>query len=352
MGASPLGPVEEILEWNTAGKRSAFARVVKLDGFSAWAGDELVAIDADGEVRGNILGPLGSERIGAAGAKLLSDQTAGAGGAHSAGAGAGAEPVELTIEVHGREVIANGLSCGGAAHLLLQRTDAVPGVFWDSLRQRRPVVLVTDMKGKRPSVALGPDALGTRSADSDGPALDRAVLDEADKLLRAGKNGNVRVGDLLVEAWVAQPRLVVVGAGNIYDAISAQAGLLGWEVGRPVEEPGAIKELLDWGGASTALIVLTHDPHLDTPALTAGLDADIEYIGAMGSRKTQSKRLDRLAAAGVSTDTLDRIHRPIGLDLGGRRPAEVAMSICAEILACRTGRTGSPLAKREGAIRG
>lgn len=350
-----MGAVEQILEWNSSGKQSAFARVVELEGFSAWAGDELVAINADGEVRGEILGPLGSERIGAAGARLLSG--AGAGETLGGGETAGGQPMELTIEIHGKDVAANGLSCGGAAHLLLQRSAEVPSSFWDALGARRPVALVTDMTGKRPSVAVTPDVLdpdpsGPEAARSKGAALDQAVLDETQKLLRAGKSGNVRIGDLLVEAWVPQPRLVVVGSGNIYDAISQQAALLDWQVGRPVETAGAVKEQLDWGGASTALIVLTHDPHLDTPALVAGLEADIEYIGAMGSRKTQSKRLDRLTGAGVHPDALTRIHRPIGLDLGGRRPAEVAMSICAEILASRTGRTGNPLAKREGAIRG
>ena len=84
---------------------------------------------------------------------------------------------------------------------------------------------------------------------------------------------------------------------------------------------------------TAALIVLSHDPHVDTPVLETALSRAVPYVGALGSRATQTRRLDRLRAAGVDAADLDRIHRPIGLDLGGRRASEVALSIAAEILA-------------------
>jgi xanthine dehydrogenase accessory factor len=110
--------------------------------------------------------------------------------------------------------------------------------------------------------------------------------------------------------------------------------------------------LLAWAGATGALIVLSHDPHIDAPALSAGLARQIPYVGALGSRATQSRRVERLLAAGVTQEAIDRIHRPIGLDLGGRRSPEVALAIVAEILACHCGRDGRPLRDRTGPIHG
>ncbi|MHB8505700.1 MAG: XdhC family protein, partial [Acidimicrobiales bacterium] len=89
---------------------------------------------------------------------------------------------------------------------------------------------------------------------------------------------------------------------------------------------------------------------VDAPALGAGLDAGVAYVGAMGSRATQSRRLERLRADGRTEEELDRIHRPVGLDLGGRSAPEVALSICAEILAAHCGRDARPLKDRTGPI--
>jgi xanthine dehydrogenase accessory factor len=134
----------------------------------------------------------------------------------------------------------------------------------------------------------------------------------------------------------------------VVGALEVQAGLLGWETG-PVDS-GDLAESLAWAGGSAAVVVLSHDPHVDVPALQAALEAGAAYVGAMGSRRTQSRRLERLRAAGVADEVLDRIHRPVGLDLGGRSAPEVALSICAEILAVRHGRDGRSLRDRGGPI--
>jgi xanthine dehydrogenase accessory factor len=158
----------------------------------------------------------------------------------------------------------------------------------------------------------------------------------------------------LIEAWVPTPRLVVVGGGDIAQAIEAQASLLGWET-RATDGPragDALEQLLAWAGATAALIVTSHDPHIDAPALAAGLARPIPYIGAMGSRGTQSRRLERLSADGIPEERLERIHRPIGLNLGGRRAPEVALAIVAEILSVHCGRDGRPLKETTGPIHG
>jgi hypothetical protein len=86
-----------------------------------------------------------------------------------------------------------------------------------------------------------------------------------------------------------------------------------------------LDEALAWAGASAALVVLSHDPHVDVAAIAIALDRGVPYIGAMGSRRTQSRRMERLQALGRSETEIDRIHRPIGLDLGGRSAPEVAL---------------------------
>jgi xanthine dehydrogenase accessory factor len=158
-------------------------------------------------------------------------------------------------------------------------------------------------------------------------------------------------GTALIEAWVPSPRLVVVGSGEVVAAIDAQAGLLGWET-RSTDTTRDVEELLEWAGSTGALIVLSHDPHVDVPVLKAGLRRPTPYVGAMGSRGTQSRRLQRLEADGVGPEDLNRIHRPIGLNLGGRRAAEVALAIVAEILACHCGRDARPLSATTGSIHG
>ena len=152
-----------------------------------------------------------------------------------------------------------------------------------------------------------------------------------------------------IVGWVPSPRIVVVGAGEVVTAIESQSALLGWEV-RHTAGHETVTEMLEWAGTTAALVVLSHDPHVDVPALAAGLATPISYVGAMGSRHTQSRRTDRLAAAGVSEDDLARIHRPIGLDLGGRRAPEIALAIAAEIQAVMHNRDAKSLRDSSGPI--
>jgi xanthine dehydrogenase accessory factor len=103
-------------------------------------------------------------------------------------------------------------------------------------------------------------------------------------------------------------------------------------------------------GPRDAVCVLTHDPKFDVPAVIAALDTRVGYIGAMGSRRTHAERLERLREAGVTDDTFGRLMSPIGLDIGARTPEETAVSICAEIIALRTGRRPPSLRDTEGPI--
>ncbi len=194
----------------------------------------------------------------------------------------------------------------------------------------------------------------------DGPL---ELADGAEALIRAGHSRVIEQPGRKVFADVfgPPPRLLVIGAIDTAEALCALAGGLGWHTivadarGRFASKervPSADELLVAWPDEAvahvrpdhtTAIVVLTHDDKFDLPALTAALETDAFYIGALGSRRNQARRRDRLIAEGVDEAALERISGPCGLDLGADSPAETALSILAEILAVRAGRAGGRL---------
>jgi xanthine dehydrogenase accessory factor len=153
---------------------------------------------------------------------------------------------------------------------------------------------------------------------------------------------------VLVDVWVPVPSLLVVAAGAIAEALEAQAGVLGWgcrQVSGLEETTAAVAAFTD----ADVLVLLDHDPGFDD-ALLAGLRHGHGFLGALGSRRTQAARRERLLAAGVAEADLARIHGPVGLDLGARTPAETAVSIVAEVIAARSGREPAALSAGRGQI--
>ncbi len=330
--------VEGVRDGIRTGRRAVLGRVIDVRGFSTLPGDGLVAIDSAGTQYGDILGRPGSARLRAAAATMLS------------AAAPGLETV--TIAIRDKDVEEIGLACGGQAEVLLQPVASVPAELWDLMAERASAALLTRIEGS----GAGPAAL---VVDRNGRTWGelgtnaRTLVEEARAMLEAGTTSTRRAEDesgvVLIEAWVPAPRLVVVGTGELVAALEAQGALLEWDC-RATHQSDGLEDLLDWAGATAALIVLSHDPHLDTSALAVALQRGVPYVGALGSRATQSRRLERLAATGIDPAAIDRIHRPIGLDLGGRKASEVALSITAEILACHRGRDARPLRDHQGPI--
>jgi xanthine dehydrogenase accessory factor len=171
---------------------------------------------------------------------------------------------------------------------------------------------------------------------------------------------------LFIEAFPVKPRLVVVGAVEVARVLVRMARELGFETividGRaafatPERFPPDIVDqlLVGWPdevadgidlGPGDAVAVLTHDVKFDEPAIVEALRRGCRYVGAVGSRKTQADRRQRLRDVGVSDAELERLRGPIGLDLGGRAPAETALAILAEVIATRYGGTGIPMRER------
>ena len=166
---------------------------------------------------------------------------------------------------------------------------------------------------------------------------------------------------VFAEVYGPPPRLVVVGAVDTAEALCAAAGLLGWRTicvdpravfATPARIPSADELVLEWPDDAlakiapdhnTAVVVLAHDDKFDLPALKSALRTDAFYVGAIGSRRTQAHRRERLLEEGLTEAEVAQIHGPAGLDLGADTPVETAIAILSEALAVRAGRPGTPL---------
>jgi xanthine dehydrogenase accessory factor len=251
-----------------------------------------------------------------------------------------------------------------------------------ALAVEAPVALATIVEG--PVEQLGAKLLVQPGAPTMGtlgdPDLDRVVARDALGELAAGltatrhygPHGEARQRELsvFVESFAPPPRLIIFGAVDFTAALARVGKILGYRVtvcdARPVfvtaaRFPMADELVVDWPnrylakvgpelGPRDAVCVLTHDPKFDVPAIVAALETEVGYLGAMGSRRTHTERIVRLREAGVSDEGLARVMAPIGLDIGARTPEETAISVCAEIIALRTGRLAPSLRDTEGAI--
>ena len=197
--------------------------------------------------------------------------------------------------------------------------------------------------------------------DAVGKKLDDPAL--ADAALRRGRSHVIELEDRTVfaDVYAPPPRLFVYGAVDTADALCAAAKILGWRTivadararfATPERMQHADELLVLWPDEAfaqvapdvgTAIVVLTHDDKFDLPALQAALASDAFYVGALGSRKNQKRRNDLLREAGVSDEDIERISGPSGLDIGADSPAETAVSMLAEMLAVRGGRSGGRL---------
>jgi len=249
-----------------------------------------------------------------------------------------------------------------------------------AIRAEGPVALAT--------VSAGPNLGAKRLVRPDGsatgslgdPDLDRVVTRDAVAELDAGRSATRHYGrhgearqddvEVFIESFAPPPRMVIFGAVDFTAALTRVAKVLGYRVvvcdARPVfatpqRFPMADEVVVDWPdryldangrdlGPRDAVCVLTHDHKFDVPAIVSALTTRVGYLGAMGSRRTQAERVERLRAAGVDDEGLARLMAPIGLDIGARTPEETAVSICAEIIANRTGRRVPRLRETDGPI--
>jgi xanthine dehydrogenase accessory factor len=225
--------------------------------------------------------------------------------------------------------------------------------------------LVTVIKGEHVGEKLLVRPDGSTEGTLGDPELDAQGRSDAEELM--WKEASEVRGDLFVDITHPDPRVVIFGAVEYAAHLCSLARVAGWRpyVIDPRQRfatkerfPDAIDVVAAWPdkafeqlGAvdkATYLVVLTHDPKLDDAALLIALRSDAPYIGAMGSTRAQKERRERLLAAGVSEDELSRVSAPVGLDLGATAARETAVSIMAELVAVRHGRSGGRLSQSKG----
>jgi len=216
--------------------------------------------------------------------------------------------------------------------------------------KRRAVTLATRLSDAAEALVYRDDAKGELARDA-------AILSAAQRAMDIGKSETVDVGGqkIFLNVYVPPPRLIIVGAVHIAQSLAPMAAMLEFDV-TVVDPRGAwataqrfpgVNVVQDWADeafqamgldVSTAVVTLTHDPKLDDPALEAALKSDVFYVGALGSRRTHAKRKERLAEAGITDEQFARIHGPVGLNIGAKSPAEIAVSILGQIIEVRARR--------------
>ncbi|HKC29275.1 MAG TPA: XdhC family protein [Jatrophihabitans sp.] len=246
----------------------------------------------------------------------------------------------VDVSISQEEAVAAGLACGGRASILVRPAGAYPAELWDRLLAREPVCLVVPVNDPQATATLyTPETI--RDAHDFG--------DEVPRLFGRGTTDAALIGDSAVLAFWPVPTMVVMGDGLIADALRDTGRLLGWQVQVLPEVQHAVSAVSELS-ASDAVVVLSHDRAADGPTLAAALGSAVGYVGALGSRRTQVARTEWLTEHGIASEVQARIHGPAGLDIDAHSPAEIAISIVAEIIANRGAGTGGALRSRPGPV--
>ncbi len=263
-----------------------------------------------------------------------------------------------------------GLVCGGTITVWVHELDREAAAAMAGPEDAAVLTRLVGHRVQQCAVTLSQArdyACGNTTADSSRAVAARWLTGERSRTqLLATPDG----GQAFLEAFGHRRLFVAVGSSGYTEALCAQAALLGYET--VVVEPrprfaagityadevmgswpdAALNKLAEHGrlDGTSAIVVCTHDPKFDEPALAAAVETTAEFIGALGSRATSAERFARLRARGIPEAALRRIHAPVGLDLGGASPAETAVSVAAQIIATARGRSAAPLRDTTGPV--
>ena len=248
-----------------------------------------------------------------------------------------------------------GLACGGNIRVFVEMLDHE---IYAAIHE----IIEQDRFGSMGTIVTSPDdsLVGTKFVtDKDGLIAGQSHSEAAEKALdvmKSGKSQMVELADgseLFVEVYLPAPQLIMVGGVHIAVALTQMAKILGYQTivvdprrgfGNDERFPNVDKLIQKWPKSAfkeikinenTAVALLTHDPKIDDPALHEVLNSAAFYIGALGSRKTHGKRVNRLLEAGYSQEQIDKIFGPIGLSINAQNPEEIALSVLAEIVKAR-----------------
>ncbi|MDQ6608117.1 MAG: XdhC family protein [Actinomycetota bacterium] len=348
--------LETIEDWVDRGEQVALATVVATKKSAPQPAGTKMAVNEIGQVSGAVSGGCVEGAVVEVAETVIG----------------GAPPRLLHYGIADDDAWDVGLPCGGEISVWVEAYGGLQARFHALARSGARAALVTVLQGgPLPGAKLLVGADGAASGSLGSAGLDAAALELAGAALWSERSEQQEVAGatLFVDVVAPPPRLIVFGAVDFAAQLAEVAVLAGWRAfvidprarfATPERFPAAERVIAAWPqealaqldpiDRATAVAVLTHDPKLDDAALSAVLASEAGYIGAMGSRRAQEHRRERLLAAGMTEDQLQRISAPIGLDLGALTAAETALSIMSEIVAVRRGRTGGRLIDSRGRI--
>ncbi len=350
---------EAARDWLREDRRVVAALLVGIEGSAPLEAGATMLIAADGAIEGSITGGCVEAAVVGEAKEIF----------------AGGPAKTVTYGISDELAGSVGLTCGGIVHVFVHELSGeaaeVEATARDAVAAGRPVAIATLLDGPTAGRKLA-QIDGQTLGGLGGPELlDRSVSRDSEGMLAQGRSGIRRYGSdgavlgaelaVHVHAFAPPPKMLIFGAIDFSAALARLASELGYEV--TIADPRApfletprfqraATTLLRWPeeafeqveiGPRDAVLVFTHDPKFDQPALAGALRTEAGYVGALGSRKTTADRERRLREEGVGDDDLARVHAPCGLDIGSATPEEVAVSVLAEIIAERSGRAGAPL---------
>ena len=330
-----LDVIETAERWLREGRRFALATVAETWGSAPRPIGSHLIVDDTGHFEGSVSGGCVEGEVIAEAEQTIDD----------------GRPRFLSFGVADETAWRVGLSCGGKISVLVQSMAEQPGGAGPLVAQ------LAEARRGRIAVAMATDVATGRSEllRSDGERPDGELGTLLSERLADGVSGLAELADgrAMITAYLPSPRLVLLGAVHIAQELAPMATAAGFEVtvidprsafAAPQRLPG-VRVFAAWPQDAlpeigldryTAFAALTHDPKIDDPGIDAALAADCFYVGALGSRKTHGRRLERLRERGVDDAALASIHAPIGLAIGARTPAEIAVATLAEIIQAKT----------------
>lgn len=346
-------------EWLRDGRRVVGATLVERIGSAPLDPGAQMLVDDRNNIEGSVTGGCIEAALVEEAQKILGGESARV----------------VTYGVSDEEAIGVGLMCGGTVRVFVHEQadgalEALEAVA-NARAADEPAALATLLEGDRAGAKMAILRTGAVGGLGVSELLDRSVerdalgqLDEGlSRIRRYGAGGAVMGSDLAVyiQAFSTQPRMVIFGAIDFSAEMAKLASEIGYRVticdarSPFVQSPRfsrSAEVVVDWPdryldgqelGPRDVVLVFTHDAKFDEPALISALATGAGYVGALGSRRTQERRFERLREAGLDEESVARIRAPCGLDIGARTPPETVVSILAEVIAVRTGRAGESL---------
>ncbi len=338
---------DTIERWRRDGEHIALATVINVDGSAPRGEGAKMAVTRDGKVVGSVSGGCVESAVAQAAMEVLATGT----------------PSIVRYGINRNMMWDIGLSCGGAIDVFIE---PLPDLLPDARPQRVSAICTIVRGSNHIGQKILVDGEGQTRGSFGDAALQSRVVQAAQGLIGAGQSKTVSLGahDVFVDISVPEAHLLLVGAVHIAVALCKMATQAGFSVTvidpRPTlcnreRFPDARDLMVEWPedalpkidvDENTYIAVLTHDEKFDDPTLVRVLPTRACYVGAIGSKKTQALRRDRLRDAGLAPEVVSRLHGPIGLDIGSQTPEEIAVAILAEMIASKYKRSGTPLRDR------